>query len=194
MAPTLKFLALGPSMQVTCYSSYVVNGKRYCIKSSEKSTQDSGVSLEAETVCNERDGTQVVKKMVYYGVLTEILLLDFLAFRVPLFRCDWMGSASDVREEDGFTLVNFSSHGNKQDRGPFILASQATQVFDSRENDNSNWYVVLKAPPRGFHDLEKFDEHAYMKTTPLDVSEFDPSVDDSEDYARIDCEELIVNM
>ena len=194
MAPTLKLLALGTSMQVTYYSSYVVKGKRYCIKSSEKTTQDSGVSLEVETVSNEKDSTQVVKKMVYYGVLREILLLDFFAFHVSLFRCDWMGSASDVREEDEFTLVNFSPHGNRWDRDPFILASQATQVFYSRENDNSNWYVVLRAPPRGFHDLEKFDEHAYMKSAPLDVSDFDASMNDSENYARMDCEELVVNM
>ena len=53
-------------------------------------------------------------------------------------------------------------------------------MFYSRENDTSNWYAVLKAPPRGFHDLEKFDEHAYMTFTPLDVSQLDSTMDDDE--------------
>ncbi|KAL5831837.1 hypothetical protein ACOSQ4_017191 [Xanthoceras sorbifolium] len=158
----------------------------------EKSTQDSGVSIEAETVCTitGRDGSQVTKKMVYYGVLRKILLVDYNQFRVPLFKCDWV-SGNDVKVEDGFTLVNLHPRVNKYDRDPFILASQATQVFYSRETDTSNWYVVLKAPPRGFHDLEKFDEHAYMTSAPLDVSQLDSSMDDNEDYARIDCEDMM---
>lgn len=39
-------------------------------------------------------------------------------------------------------------------KGSFIRASQAKQVFYFREGEMSNWYVVLKVPPRGFHDLE----------------------------------------
>ncbi|KAL5777866.1 hypothetical protein ACOSP7_010792 [Xanthoceras sorbifolium] len=131
--------------------------------------------------------------MVYYGVLRKILLVDYNQFRVPLFKCDWV-SGNDVKVEDGFTLVNLHPRVNKYDRDPFILASQATQVFYSRETDTSNWYVVLKAPPRGFHDLEKFDEHAYMTSAPLDVSQLDSSMDDNEDYARIDCEDMVVQI
>ncbi|KAK3219664.1 hypothetical protein Dsin_013634 [Dipteronia sinensis] len=170
-------------MQVTSYTSYVVNGKRYLTIDSDISTQDGGVSLEAETVytINAREGTQVIKKMVYYEVLREILLLDFYAFSVLLFKCDWVGSGSDVKIEDGFTLVNLHPLVNKFDRDPFILASQATQVFYSRENDTPNWYVVLKAPPRGFHDLEKFNEHAYMTFTPLDVSQLDSIMYDDDE-------------
>ncbi|KAL5832876.1 hypothetical protein ACOSQ3_016550 [Xanthoceras sorbifolium] len=157
-----------------------------------KSTQDSGVSIEAETVCTitGRDGSQVTKKMVYYGVLRKILLVDYNQFRVPLFKCDWV-SGNDVKVEDGFTLVNLHPCVNKYDRDPFILASQATQVFYSRETDTSNWYVVLKVPPRGFHDLEKFDEHAYMTSAPLDVSQLDSNMDDNEDSAGIDCEDMM---
>ena len=31
-------------------------------------------------------------------------------------------------------------------------------MFYAWENDTSNWYVGLKAPPRGFH-LEMYDEN-----------------------------------
>ena len=91
-------LALGPSSLVTTYTSYVVNGRRCRTKDSEKSTQDSGVSIEAETVCIERDGSEVVKKIVYYGVLREIILLNFHKFKVPIFKCDWVGnSKNDIK-------------------------------------------------------------------------------------------------
>lgn len=40
-------------------------------------------------------------------------------------------------------------------------------MFYSRDNDTSSWYVVLKAPPRGFHELEMYDEAAYIPSTPL---------------------------
>jgi hypothetical protein len=68
------------------------------------------------------------------------------------------------------------------------LASQAKQVFYSRESDISNWYVVLKAPPRSFDELEMFDKSTYMSSTPLDLS-----VDDEDEcYVRIGCEGMLV--
>ncbi|KAM2194974.1 hypothetical protein ACFX1R_029031 [Malus domestica] len=55
----LKGLAFGPITQVMSYSRYVVNGRRFCTRASEKTTQDSGVYLEAETSVN---GTEEIKK------------------------------------------------------------------------------------------------------------------------------------
>ncbi|KAL5843834.1 hypothetical protein ACOSQ4_009792 [Xanthoceras sorbifolium] len=69
---------------------------------------------------------EMALKLFYYGVLREIILLDFSTFRVPLFKCDWVSCGSDVRVEDGFTLVNLHPRVNKFGRDPFILASQAT--------------------------------------------------------------------
>ncbi|KAL6199775.1 hypothetical protein ACLB2K_029558 [Fragaria x ananassa] len=86
-------------------------------------------------------------------------------------RCDWANIVSGVKKEDGFTLVNLHDGLDKKD--PFILASHAKQVFYSRESESSSWYVVLKAPPRGFHDLELFDESVFMSYVPQDVSALD---------------------
>lgn len=72
---------------------------------------------------------------------------------------------------------------------PFILASQAKQVFFSRENDTSSWYCVLKTPPRGFYDLENFDESYYTTSVPLDVSQLDLNID-NQDYVKHDYEEM----
>ena len=59
-------------------------------------------------------------------------------------------------------------------------------MFYSRESDTSNWYVVLKAPPRSFDELEMFDESTYMSSSPLDLSRLDLSVDDEDEcYVRM---------
>ena len=65
--------------------------------------------------------------------------------------------------------------------------------FNSRESDTSNWYVVIKAPPRSFDELEMFDESTYMSSTPLDLSRLELSVDDEDEcYVRIGCEGMLV--
>ncbi|KAL6141538.1 hypothetical protein ACLB2K_059826 [Fragaria x ananassa] len=107
----------------------------------------------------------------YYGIIREILVLDYYTFRLAIFRCDWANIVSGVKKEDGFTLVNLHDGLDKKD--PFILASHAKQVFYSRESESSSWYVVLKAPPRGFHDLELFDESVFMSYILQDVSALD---------------------
>ncbi|XP_059668758.1 uncharacterized protein LOC132313832 [Cornus florida] len=158
----------------------------------ERSTQDSGVSLEAETICqsSERDTNQVLGKVSYYGVLKDILLLDYHTFKVPIFDCEWENIRNGIKVEDGFVLVNLHEGQSQFQSDPFILALQAKQVFYSREDETYNWYVVLKAPPRGFNDLESFEENSFVSSMPLDVSRLDSNDDDdgNEEYVRLDCE------
>ena len=84
-----------------------------------------------------------------------------------------------VKNEDGFTLFNLRDNLDKND--PFILAPHAKQVFYSRETGNSSWYVVLKAPPRGFHELEMFDESVFESYVPLDISALDVDTCDNDE-------------
>ncbi|TYK20621.1 uncharacterized protein E5676_scaffold2198G00020 [Cucumis melo var. makuwa] len=130
----------------------------------------------------------------YYGVLQEIILLDYYVYQLPIFKCDWANVRNGVKVEEGFTLVNLHQSQSKFVREPFILASQAKQVFYARENDTSNWYVVLKAPPRGFHDLEMYDEN-YDDTlvSNENISNAVEDVDESDEltYARQDCEDTM---
>ncbi|KAJ0103117.1 hypothetical protein Patl1_05271 [Pistacia atlantica] len=49
-------------------------------------------------------------------------------FNLPIFKCDWFDSNGGVKVDDlGFTLINTNRLVHKSD--PFILASQAKQVF-----------------------------------------------------------------
>lgn len=102
-----------------------------------------------------KDTSQVADLVTYYGRVTEIILLDYNVFYVPLFRCQWAVRGNGVREEDGYTLVNLNQSQVSSSRDPYILASQAKQVFYCREDDTSSWYVVLRGPLRRYSDQEE---------------------------------------
>jgi hypothetical protein len=105
------------------------------------------------------------------------------------FYCDWENIGNGVKVEDGFTLVNLHQGQRQLEKEPFILASQAKQVFYSRDSSDSNWYVVLQAPPRGRHDLDMYEENVDIFSGPLDVSRIDKNfADEDGSYVRKDCE------
>lgn len=177
------------------YSGFLVNGRRFHTKHVQRSTQNSGVSLEAKAVRESElnENASVVGSNAYYGVLQEIFVLDYHAFQIPMFRCDWASIDRGVKVEDGFTLVNLHQYQNQFKNDPFILASQAKQVFYSRESNSSSWYVVLKPPPRGFHELESYDENMDTTCQPMDVSRLENDSDnEDESYERRDCEGILV--
>lgn len=131
MSYTLRWLVQGPRCVAMSYLGYVINGKHVHTTTVERSTQNYGVYIEAETICksNARDTTQVVANVSYYGVIRGILLLDFNTFRITVFQCDWANIVSGIKKEDGCTLVNLHEGLSKIEREPFILVSQAKQVF-----------------------------------------------------------------
>ena len=46
----VKWLANGPRKSAVSYTGFVVNGQRFHVKSIERSTQNSGISLQAKTL------------------------------------------------------------------------------------------------------------------------------------------------
>ncbi|XP_075507555.1 uncharacterized protein LOC142544385 [Primulina tabacum] len=186
----IQWLAHGPRKHAISYMGYIINGYRFHTIDVERSTQDSGVSIEADTVCQSsaNDYSHTVGRVLYYGVIRDIVLLDYYSFKVPVFRCDWANHETGIKMEDGFTLVNLHQGLRTFEGDPFILPSQPKQVFYSRDNDESNWYVLLKAPPRGMHNMNLLEEEAYTSSTPLDVSTLEINITEKEPYARNECE------
>lgn len=82
-----------------------------------------------------KDINQVADVVSYFGVIQEIILLDYHMFQVLLFKCKWANKGNGLKEEDGFTLVNFSLNQAAFLQDPYIMPSQARQVFYSREDD-----------------------------------------------------------
>ena len=67
-----------------------------------------------------------------------------------LFKCTWVDD-QNMRgyktDEFGFLMVNFthSIHGGDEMMDePYVLASQAIQVFYVEDKRSKNWYVVIK--------------------------------------------------
>ena len=92
--------------------------------------------IDAQTLMRSsaKDKNPICQTTTYFGVIQEIIILDYYCVQYPLFKCDWVdvhkNSGLKV-DEIGFTLVNLKrclSNDKVQD-DPFTLASQAKQVF-----------------------------------------------------------------
>ena len=145
VSDTLRWLSQGPRPFVVKHPRYDINGYRFHTRERDEQRvhQNSGVSLIVATlqVASAKDKNSILGDMSYYGVINEIWDLDYHMFRIPLFKCDWVQNNGGVKiDEFGFTLVDLNRLGHKSD--PFILASQATQVFYVTDKLDKRWSVV----------------------------------------------------
>ncbi|CAA7027683.1 unnamed protein product [Microthlaspi erraticum] len=191
----LRWLAFGPRLVAQSHKGFIINGKRYHTDDVKRQTQNSGVSYEAFTMCrsNSRDNRHTADIVTYYGVIREIIILDYHMFNVPVFKCTWANKGNGVKEEDGFTLVNLHLSQAAFIQDPFIMPSQAKQVFYSREDESSPWYVVMKAPPRGYHELETEEEFTGALGSDFELEDLENQSSEDESFCvRDDCEGVLV--
>ena len=65
--------------------------------------------------------TRFKPRCLTFGVIEEIWELDYIQFRVPVFKCKWVNETTGVhRDHLGFTLVDLNKVGYKEE--PFIMA------------------------------------------------------------------------
>ncbi|XP_060673255.1 uncharacterized protein LOC132803758 [Ziziphus jujuba] len=120
----LYSLACGPDYGIRSYSGCVVNGVRYRtkVRDDRRVTQNCGI-----WVVGDHDG----ESCDFYGVIEDILVLDYRSkHSVVLFRCAWFDTNVKKKKmitEFQITSINVTSYWYKND--PFVLASQAKQVF-----------------------------------------------------------------
>ena len=170
---TLRLLAGGPDLTVITYRSYDINHYRFSTKEKDdkSSTQNSGVVIIAEAThfSSSRDVNPLVASHSYFGVIDEIWEVRYIDLYVPIFKCKWVNISTGVRKDDGFTLVNLNRLGSHDD--PFIMASQAKQIFYVSDPVDNNWSVVVPGKP-----MAPIDELPYM--TPI-LPNSRPPIDDS---------------
>ncbi|XP_071726811.1 uncharacterized protein [Rutidosis leptorrhynchoides] len=143
-------LSMGPNIIARQYSGLITNGFRFLTRRREESkkTQNSGVCVEVE------GGN-------YYGKLTNIIELEYCrGYKVVLFRCDWVDirpSKGLKKDKYGFPLVNFSRPlihtGEKLTDDPYIISSQAKQVFYIDDMKDIGWSHVIMTKPRDTYDM-----------------------------------------
>ena len=87
----MKWLARGPIFDVITWSWYDINKLSfYTITEDQKSiVQNSGVTLEPESIhfASSKDNNLVMATISYYGIIEEIWDVDYVKFRVPVFKC-----------------------------------------------------------------------------------------------------------
>ena len=116
--------------------------------------QNSGVMIVAELMhfSSSKDKNPLIASTPYFGVIEEIWEVDYRTFSVPLFKCKWVDINTGVRiDEYGYTLVDLCKAAYKDE--PFIMASQAKQVFYVTDPSNKRWSVVLH--PKNTHGSDE---------------------------------------
>ncbi|XP_029126273.1 uncharacterized protein LOC114915575 [Cajanus cajan] len=179
---TLLRLARGPNNDVITFGGYDIN--KYCFYTKtedEKSrVQNSGVTIQAEAVhfASSKDKNPITASMSYFGVIEDIWEIDYVTFRVPVFKCKWVDGNTGVRTDDlGFTLVDLNKVGYKDE--PFIMAYQARQIFYVKDPCNEKWSVVLEGRTmHGTHEDESLDMH---ETPSFSSRSFGPIADNEVD-------------
>ncbi|WCJ39822.1 hypothetical protein M5689_020781 [Euphorbia peplus] len=147
----LLSLSRGPSLYVTNFDGYIVNGYRFRIDDRDKQrrSQNCGVSVSSDIGSEEGP-------VDYYGILTEVIELKYLGEkRIVLFKCKWFDVHDNVRglKIDEFGFISINPQRYLKTNEPFILASQASQVFFAVDNINKDWHVVIKTQPRDSYNM-----------------------------------------
>ncbi|KAH1031790.1 hypothetical protein J1N35_043964, partial [Gossypium stocksii] len=112
----VKWLSQGPNRVVKRYSAFIINEIRFHTKYRERlrRTQNCGIVVNSSitSYASARDSNPVEGNLEYYGLLTDIIELDYYGkWKVILFRGDWadVNTARRIKNDQfGFTMVNFS--------------------------------------------------------------------------------------
>ncbi|XP_050238212.1 uncharacterized protein LOC126687698 [Mercurialis annua] len=194
-------LARGPSQYVTSFKGYICNGYRFHIEDHEKGlrTQNSGVVVVGD------NGIEA-ENIDYYGVLSEILEIQYLGGRrVMLFRCKWWDVYDKVKgiQVDEYGIISVNCQRFLKTNEPFVIASQASQVFYAKDNKNKGWCVVRKTQPRDLYTfpLQSEDEvesvdlghEAYHQAESFQPRFVDRDIEEQFNWSRSDLEPITVD-
>ncbi|GJY92617.1 hypothetical protein Tco_0508399 [Tanacetum coccineum] len=144
----LKVLARGPMRYVESHKGYFVNGYKFHTLKHGNGwvTHKSGVNYHDS---NDR----------YVAVL---------------FMCDWFKPIQWVRVNRKHNLVGIKYKSKGCQNDPFILSSQAEQVYyapyPSMTKDLKDWWAVVKATPRSIYEVTQFSSEIVDDN--VDVEEF----------------------
>lgn len=146
----LLALASGSSIGVRSYPGCVVNGVKFLTYTRDinRSTQNSGIYVQ------DSDNQQ------YYGILEEIYQVPYTGDNfVILFKCKWFNTNPDSRNvRDYKGRISIRTNVIWYQNEPFILASQAEQVFYVDDLYNGNdWKVIEHFRHRNIWDLPTTD-------------------------------------
>lgn len=181
----LYSLSQGPLERYSSYQSCIVNGVRFRCKE-----YDDTLRTQCSGVCTEGDHSS--DDILYYGILIEILYLSFIFDRkVFLFHCKWYNSNPKGRSiymDNNLTSINTST--NWYSNEPFILATQAQQVFYLLDvKRGSSWRFVQKVNHRFVYDIPEVNNQPhndiFQEEESVQLPPFQPAEDSIESSSLV---------
>ncbi|KAK1411492.1 hypothetical protein QVD17_38041 [Tagetes erecta] len=155
----IRDVAQGPLNYVQSHKGYFVNGYKFHTQTAYhgRVTENSGVCVKGASY-DEHESD-------YYGLLDEILELEYHsslgACIVVLFKCTWFHPVDGVRVDSKTNMVDVNPKVIGCTKDPFVLASQAQQVYytpyPSKDKGLKDWWAVIKTSPRGVYELAEDD-------------------------------------
>nr|XP_027108997.1 uncharacterized protein LOC113728834 [Coffea arabica] len=192
----LKLLARGPNNVGRTYQKILVTGFRFHTRQleSQRKTQNSGVLVNATTssFSSTKDNNPILSDLAYYGILTNILELNYTEGRtVTLFECDWISKGKRLKQdEDGFTLANFKNV--KPHPEPYVIATQVSQVFYVEDPLAEGWSVVVATSPRNEFMMDPVcDIEMYLQSTITSTTQMDNENEDIRWVREDDGDEIL---
>ena len=195
VSDTLVALSKWPYIYVKRLKHYVINGLKFRSVNDEanRKTQNSGVSVAT-------DGG-----ITYYGVLSDIIELNYSKnIKHVLCKCKWVDDQNRRgyrTDEFEFPMVNFTHFihgGDEMMDEPYVLASQAIQVFYVEDKRHKDWYVIVKTKVRNVFDAgispqrDEDNTYSFSKNVPYNIST-NEVVSDNLGWARDDVEGMTID-
>ena len=83
-----------PKSNVLSYIGYEISGYYFNTRDHDtrRTTQYSGVMMEDKSLhtSSAKDKNPIYANMLYYGVIEDIWELNYMNFKLPIFRCCWL--------------------------------------------------------------------------------------------------------
>lgn len=153
-----------------------------------RKTQNSGIVMSAKiaSFSSARDNSPIHSDVTYYGVLDEIVELNYYGEKkFLLFKCKWVDVNGGVKEDGDLTLINFNHKLRTSE--PFVLANQVEQVWYVKDPQESGWHIVRQTKPRDYFDMNEDFSDAdegleIVQQVDLHASNYDNDIDVEDEH------------
>lgn len=162
-------LSRGPDHRPRTMSRCHINNWLFRTYEVERSlvTQNSGVLVK---------GDDSTGNMNWYGVIRQIISLEFAGEKeVILFKCDWFDtpavstSRSAGYKKDQWGIIDINTSRFRFSNEPYILATQAEQVFYVKSMTRQGWSSVVAMKPRNLFSMPEEENEADIDVAEIDV-------------------------
>ena len=135
-------------------------------------------SFEVEFHSHENDREPSTITLRYYGVLEDIIDLDFMFLR-NLFYVEWykiikVGEEKTILlDNNGFHMINTSRFGATFE--PYVFPNQCSQIFSISNLEKPGWSFVIEYDPRRCRVtfLQDLEDHYLLEDAKVPLEDVD---------------------